>query len=114
VKDFVRFHAAASKGKIKEKIPPTNARRLPRSLRIYLSITIFSSGRGRGRGGIRLCTVSDEEAPSEQVKDEYKDFIEGGRILQAPANLFVWWNGQSHGAPDGLRPPLDPHHKLRM
>jgi hypothetical protein len=26
----------------------------------------------------------------KQVKDEYKDFIEGGRVLQAPANLFMW------------------------
>jgi hypothetical protein len=26
----------------------------------------------------------------EQVKDGYKDFIEGGQVLQAPANLFMW------------------------
>ena len=26
----------------------------------------------------------------KQVKDEYKDFIEGGLVSQAPANLFMW------------------------
>jgi hypothetical protein len=26
----------------------------------------------------------------KQVEDEYKDFIEDRRVLQAPANLFMW------------------------
>lgn len=32
----------------------------------------------------------------KQVRDEYKTYIEGDRILKTPDNLFEWWNGQSH------------------